>query len=270
MIRGVNAIYVDLIHGLLVHGEEVQTRNSVCKRTFGERVKFDRCPLVSVRKAAWKNALREMEWVLSGSTNLDSMHPDVHPWWKPWANEYGNIPYGYGDVLRWWGEDNFDQIGYLLNGIRGHPFSRRNVVTTWDTEKMASPECPITNCWGTVIQAFVDTVDRLHLVTYQRSADVICGLPHNWVQMWAFQTWLARRAEKQMGTLTWMGGDVHLYQAHYDLARMIVDRGSLTSPPIPEPPALVYLPSGEDFRADDFSLSGPYEPLIQDRAEMVV
>ena len=263
-----DAQYADILADILAVGSAVTTRNATCRRLFARVCRFDRTPLVTARRTAWKTALREMEFFLSGNgDDIGFAHPSVRPWWEPWADEYGEIPNNYGAALRGpSGYVGFDQIKYLVDGVAGHPFSRRNVVTTWDTEKMAAPETPITNCWGTVIQAFVEPDDSLHLVTYQRSADVVCGLPHNWIQMWAFLLWLARRGGRAPGTLTWVGGDVHVYPQHDDLARRIVAAAPSCSPP----PELVYVPTSDDFRADDFTLGGPYTPAIDERAEMVV
>jgi thymidylate synthase len=174
--------------------------------------------------------------------------------------------------------NTFDQIAYLVKGIKDHPYSRRNVITTWNTAEMADPECPITNCHGTVIQVFVDKKNKLHLVTYQRSVDVIVGMPHNIFQYWAFLMWLAHRGGREVGTLTWIGGDIHIYDTHKDLARRIVDLnntwklGRLThvfSTTI-DTLNLIYKPTSEEFLAEDFSLDGVYNPCIMDKAEMVV
>jgi thymidylate synthase len=259
--------YQDLLARLLYRGEIVTTRNSKVARSIAEVKTFDRTPLVCCRRTAWKNALREWEWFLSGSCNLRDLHPDVQSWWRPWANHNGDVFFNYSWQLRGFvGMEGrmCDQISYLVDGVKDHPYSRRNVITTWNTADMTSPDCPITNCHGTVIQAFVDTRNYLTLVTYQRSADVVCGLPHNWVQYWAFLLWLAHRGGREPRRLVWLGGDVHLYEVHKDLASEVIKVAPSTGP------ELVYTSTSEDFRADDFALDGPYHPRITTRAEMVI
>lgn len=262
-----NVQYARLVADVLARGERVLTRNAPALRLFGLRLAFGRTPLVSLRRTAWRNALREMEWFLSGSDNLNDLHPAVRAWWAPWADPAGRVAHNYGAQFRraaGHGGRVVDQLEALLAGVRDHPFSRRNLVTTWNAADMAAPETPITNCHGTVLQAFVGGDGALHLVTYQRSADVVCGLPHNWVQAWALLLWLASRCGRGVGSLVWLGGDVHAYECHLPLARRVA---AASAPP---PPGLVYAPSGEDFRADDFSLDGPYCPAVEERAEMVV
>lgn len=275
----VDAVYGELVEKIINDGETVTTRNATCKRIFAEKIVFRSTPLVGVRRTAWKNALREWEWFMSGSEDVNDLHPSVRSWWEPWATkgheflEDGVVNFNYSyQFRRFDGTSGYavDQIALLIDGIKNHPFSRRNVATTWNPKDMTSEFCTITNCHGTVIQAFVDGANRLHLVTYQRSADVVCGLPHNWIQYWAFLLWLAHRGDRDVGTLTWVGGDIHLYDAHHELADKIVR--TCTSYALKPTPELVYSrPDGEpEFKADHFAIAGNYMPLCEDRAEMIV
>jgi thymidylate synthase len=243
--------YGTLIADVLSAGDEIRTRNSVVRRLFARTARFAEAPLVSARRTAWRSALREMEWFLSGS----------------WADSGGRVRNNYGRMFRHshGAAGVVDQIALLLEGVRAHPSSRRNVITTWNTADMVAPETPITNCHGTVIQAFVDAGGGLHLVTYQRSADAVCGLPHNWIQYWAFLLWLAARSGRGVGSLTWVGGDVHVYREHWGLAgRIVAAAGTRRSP------GLRYEPSSPEFRADDFALAGDYAPALTDRAVLVL
>jgi thymidylate synthase len=258
--------YLRLLETVLsVAGELIETRNAKAYRIITWQERFTQTPLVSIRQTAWKSALREWEWFMSGSNDLKDLHHSVRPWWKPWADPDGRVPCNYSWQFRNW-NGFFDQIKHLVEGITHHPFSRRNVITTWNTNEMASPACPITNCHGTVIQAFVDLGNRLHLATYQRSVDVICGLPHNWIQYWAFLLWLAYSSASKPGSLIWIGGDVHIYQKHEGLAQRMLN----CERPYTLSPDLVYEPSGSTFRANDFRLDGLYAPIINERAEMIV
>lgn len=280
-------LYRELIRRCLA-GPRVTTRNSDCFRALAQVAVFDRAPLVGVRATAWKNCLREMEWFLTGSSNLNDLHERVRHWWAPWADESGEVANGYGTQLRAFmgGAEDYllaadlppyltasggqlwcDQVAYLIDSLTNHPYSRRAVATTWNTAEMVHPDTPITNCWGTVIQCAVDPADNgLELMTWQRSADVVVGLPANWLQMWAFGVWLGKRSGRPMKRLTWVGGDCHVYAAHEDLARRL----EALRPP--RQPGLVYDPPDgvEEFRADDFRLDGPYRPLVTERAEMIV
>jgi thymidylate synthase len=262
----VNQEYQSILGLLLANGVAIHTRNSEARRLIGWQSRFDKTPLVGVRKTAWKNCLREMEWILSGSSNIKDLHPAVHSWWEPWADKDGRVAFNYSEQLRHYGSHGvFDQIGYLVDGLKKHPYSRRNLITTWNTEQMVDPQCPITNCHGIVIHTFVEPDRSLHLLTYQRSVDTVCGLPHNWLQYWALLLWLASEATLRVGSLIWVGGDVHLYKVHEELAQRIIREDCPTTP------NLVHSPTEAGrFRADDFTLDGPYLVGITERAEMIV
>lgn len=283
----VNQAYTTLIEQTL-DGDKVCTRNSEVYRLPCHKTAvfcFDRTPLVSLRKTAWLNALREFQWMLSGSSFIRDLHASVHPWWKPWADKNtGEVLYNYSRQFRAFSGDcgQVDQIRLLVDGVRDHPNSRRNLITTWNAAEMASDQCPVTNCHNTVTQAFVDKHNRLHLKTYQRSVDVIVGLPCNWIQMWAFLQWLAFNTGREAGTLTWLGGDVHVYEQHTSLAEKICGAyyekwaekkgGELELRYRPVLDGLT-MPSDETeytFIAEDFVLAGEYDPIIKTRAEMVV
>lgn len=267
------------MHPSLTRGK-VFTRNANRTRLFMSQHVFTSTPLVSLRKTAWKTALREMEWFLSGSTRLEDAHPSVRKWWEVYSSKYmdGNsyVVFNYGQQFRASEgimESEFDQLKYLLDGIREHPFSTRNVITLWNTADMANPECPITNCHGTVIQAFVDDKMRLSLSMYQRSADLICGVPHNWIQYWAFLLYLAHHTGFAVGNLHWVGGDTHIYECHEEIA------GRMANLPLDsiKTPQMVYTPNPVEWKngqvppfwADDFYLDGEYAPLLTDSVEMV-
>lgn len=260
----INEIYADVIRACL-EGEQVTTRNSVCRRAVCLSQRFTSTPLVTSRRTAWKNALREMQWFLSGSDRLEDLHQDVRPWWSPWADEFGAVTYNYGVQFRRW-NGRFDQLAHFLDGLENHPFSRRHVMTTWNADQMAAADCPITNCHSTVIQAFCHADGTLSLKSYQRSADVVVGLPHNWIQTAALQLWLCARTRRRLGTLYYEAGDAHVYETHVPLARQILEATPHAFPP----PTLNYRPTSDVFLADDFSLDGKYVPVLEYRAEMIV
>lgn len=252
-------------------GDEIESRNSLCYRTDEEvSEKFTKTPLIGARKTCWKLALREWEWFMSGSNKLEDLHPSVRAWWEPWNGPEGTVFRNYSCQFRDFAGHgtSIDSIDTFIKGIKYNPFSRRNVITTWNTADMNNEKCLITNCHGTVIQAFVNNSGELSIKTYQRSADLICGVPHNWIQYWAFLLWVARLAGLRPASLVWIGGDVHIYEQHRDLALRIIKASPKETPE--NGPELIYKPTSEKFLADDFSLDGIYEYILNEKANMVV
>lgn len=162
-----------------------------------------------------------------------------------------------------------DQVSSMIDGVKNHPFSRRNIWTTWIPEDMESRIVNPTNCHNSLTQCFVDNNNKLHMTMVQRSADMMLGVPHNWIAQWAVLMWIANKCRRDVGTLTWIGLDNHIYPDHIDMAHVIHKkefelRGGYKIP------NLVYTPTSDEFKADDFSLDIKYEPIIKESLNMTV
>ena len=259
----IDQLYKCLVYDTIYAQDPVPGRNGLMYMFDSQKVEFDTTPLVSIRKTAWRCALQEMEWFLSGSVDINQLPPGPKKWWVPWANEEGHVPNSYGWQFRF--AHGVNQIGTVIEQIKEEPYSRRHVITTWDPSTMFDEETPLANCHGTVIQFFVTAEGTLNMTMYQRSGDLVCGVPHNWIQYWAFLMYVAHRTKKKVGWFTWMGGAVHVYEEHLELAQKIcrTDLPRAT-------PELLYVPSSTEFLAKDFALDGPYEPILCEKAEVII
>lgn len=235
--------YAFLLQDILRLNNVVETRNHSCYcNPFLDNVTFDSLPLITVRKTAWKLALTEMEWFMSG----DSKCPEkLAKWWAGQLDEKGNYQNGYATQFREAIYNNekyssyknydvemhswFDQISYILDGLKNHQHSRRLIMSSWNTGDMANitkynnnPQTPST-CHSTLIQFFVVN-GELHVKHYQRSADTLLGVPCNWVQHWALLTYFAFHSNLKVGSLTWVFGDAHIYneESHIEAANQII------------------------------------------------
>lgn len=268
--------YQNLIRQIHEEGDELETRNYRVKTCFDlDILTIVDTPLVTLRKTAWKKALRELEWFMSG----DSQCPDeLMDWWNGQLGPKNNYCFGYGDMLRWFPAalKPFDQIKYILNGLKLNPNSRRLCMTVWHPEKMAritelnkNPNTP-TCCHFSFVQYFVRN-HCLHAYHYQRSADVLLGLPHNLIQHWALLLYFAHHANLYVGNLRYQLGDAHIYQhpSHIEtVQRLLV---CATYPELDNSFELVYNPGYEEqsvedipvFKATDFVMAGTIpEPKV--------
>jgi thymidylate synthase len=275
--------YREIIREIVHRGDFVESRNSPVKSLIDCRhIVFRETPLVTWRKTAWKKAIREMEWFMSG----DSLCPDeLRDWWDGQLNRDGSYIGGYGDQLRSLSEDHmvdsgFDQVRYLLEGLRDHKNSRRLVISTWNTKDMSeitsyndNQKTP-TNCHGSIIQCHVRD-SKLHMTQYQRSADILLGVPHNWLQYFSLLLYLSHWSELEAGSLRWIFGDVHLYQeeSHIECAKQIMQYPVRF---IDKPPKLVYNPTVSwtgaipEFKASDFAMVGTVtDPIVTIRPKLL-
>ena len=215
-------IYINLLRAIKEEGDIRPSRNHPVQSHFGlPIVKFDSFPLVTVRRTAWKLAIKEMEWFLSGNPKCPD---DLLGWWRDQLSPAGYYYGGYGYQLRNF-NDWFDQVICLLESLNRHQNSRRLLLTTWNPADMSriaewndNDKTP-TTCHTTVAQFYV-CGGKLSMKSYQRSADMLLGAQHNWVQSWALLMWLAQRARLDVGTMQWIFGDAHIYQEDSHLATL--------------------------------------------------
>lgn len=259
-------------YGDLIEGRNAWTRSKIDVYP----LKFTSTPLVTLRGTAWYKAIQEWEWFMSGDAGCP---PHLLPWWQNQLSPDGCYYGGYGEQFRYSGrtEPGFDQIRALLEGAQQHPQSRRLILTSWNPAEMynitminRNPNTP-TCCHSTIAHLFIRN-HKLYMTSYQRSADLLLGVPHNWIQSWAFMLWLAYYLKVEIGHLWWIFGDAHIYQeqTHLDTATEIIRMANeLRYEGQKNPFCLHYAPLEEydltrvpPFRAEDFVMEGSVPPPV--------
>jgi len=280
--------YLDLLVRAWETGAPRTDRTGVGTRAlFGETLRFDLAdgtvPLLTTKRIAWKAALRELLWFLSGETNIRPLvEQGVHLWtdWpmaaharatgetltrdafearilgdEAFAARWGDLGPVYGKQWRrWTGPDGqpIDQIAALLTGLRTDPGSRRLLFTGWnvaDLPRMALPPCHMT------YQYFVEG-DRLHGLLFQRSCDIGLGLPFNLFEAAVMIHLFARHSGLAPGTLTWMGGDTHVYENH---GHLVATQRAREPRAFPRLCIAAARPDIDDYVFEDFAIEG-YDP----------
>jgi len=100
------------------------------------------------------------------------------------------------------------------------PNSRRMIVSAWNVaeiKNMSIPPCHL------LFQFYVDG-QFLSCQLYQRSCDVFLGLPFNLASYSLLMHMIAQQCNLRVGKFLWIGGDVHLYVNHINLARIQLSR----------------------------------------------
>lgn len=290
--------YLDLMADILARGDRRVDRTGVGTLSlFGAMMRFDlsdgTVPILTTKRVYWKMAVKEMLWFLSGGTNIQPLLKEKVTIWTDWplatyrretgeeisqadfekrivedddfAARWGELGPVYGKQWRRWvGADGreHDQIATLIKGLRETPASRRLLFHAWNVPElgaMALPPCHM------VYQYHVTSDGRLNGLMYQRSCDVLLGLPFNLTGAVALQAMLAQQAGLRLGEFVWMGGDVHLYLNHLDAAREQMARVPRALPRL----TLARQPDSIDaYRIEDFLIDGylPHPPIKADVA----
>ena len=261
--------YLTLLRHILDNGIDKSDRTGVGTRSvFGYQMRFDLedgFPLLTTKKLHLKSVIHELLWFLKGDTNIGYLKENGVRIWDEWADENGDLGPVYGAQWRSWPSPDggtIDQIDRVVRAIRTNPDSRRLIVSAWNpalVDEMALPPC------HALFQFYVAD-GRLSCQLYQRSADVFLGVPFNIASYALLTMMVAQVCGLKPGEFVHSFGDVHLYNNHFDQARLQLQR---------EPRALpiMHLNTAVDdifgFVYEDFALEG-YDPHPHIKAEVAV
>lgn len=203
--------------------------------------------LITSKKVAWRMALAEFYWMLSGSTkiaDLAAVNPAMADIWKAWAFEDGTIGPTYGAQYRNAGgsldngikenwQDVFgiqgrsygvDQLKQVVERLTETPDTRRAIISLWSAPELRAMALePCMALFQFSLRG--PNYDQLELHVYQRSADLMLGVPFDLFQASFLTHALARELTRTSGRritaskLTWSAGDVHIYANQFDAAQ---------------------------------------------------
>jgi thymidylate synthase len=293
------AQYLDLLEQVLEHGDRRVDRTGVgTLSVFGAMTRFNLAdgtvPILTTKRVYWKTSVKEMLWFLTGGTNIQPLLKENVRIWTDWpldryrketgdavsqsdfeqkiidddafAARWGELGPVYGKQWRrWLGPDGkeHDQIAALIKTIKTNPSSRRMLFHAWNVaeiDQMSLPPCHM-------VYQFHSTQDgRLSCLLFQRSGDLLLGVPFNWTGGAALLLMLAQQTGLTPGELIWVGGDVHLYLNHIEQARIQLQR---TPRQWPKMRLLRKPDSIDDYRIEDFEVDD-YDPHAAIKADVAV
>jgi thymidylate synthase len=255
--------YLDLLRHVRDHGASKGDRTGTgTKSVFGYQMRFDLAagfPLVSTKQLHLKSIIYELLWFLRGDTNVGYLRDHGVSIWDEWADEHGDLGPVYGKQWRSWptAGGNVDQLGNVVEQIKKNPNSRRLVVSAWNVgelDRMALLPC------HALFQFYV-AAGRLSCQLYQRSADVLLGVPFNIASYALLTHMVAQQCDLAVGDFVWTGGDCHLYLNHLAQADL-----QLSREPYPLPELLIRRrpPTLFDYDFPDFEIRNyRYHPPIK-------
>ncbi len=220
--------YTELLRDILENGVDDDDRTGTgTRKVTGRQVRFEadanNFPIVTKKKVVWNSLWTELVWFIQGKTNIDFLHKhDVHIW-DQWANENGELGPGvYGKMWRDW--NGTDQLQQVVNGLRENPTSRRHLVSAWNVDKIPKTNLPPCHLlYQFVSKPKIDGDERkLDIIITQRSADTYIGACFNWSSYATLLILISKITDHEPGEVIWNGGDVHLYQNHFEQARKVI------------------------------------------------
>ncbi len=246
--------YLDLMKHIMQNGADKTDRTGVGTRSiFGYQMRFDLSegfPLTTTKKLHLKSIIHELIWFLNGDTNIKYLNDNGVKIWDQWADEQGNLGPVYGYQWRSWPTPtgtHIDQIAQIIKQLKTSPDSRRIIVSAWnvaDVDQMVLPPC---HC---LFQFYVAN-GKLSCQLYQRSCDTFLGVPFNIASYALLTMMVAQVVGLEVGDFIWTGGDVHLYNNHFEQVSTQLAREPRKLPKMKLNPEVKDIFS---FTYDDFTL----------------
>lgn len=261
--------YQTLTRYILSHGTDKSDRTGTGTRSvFGYQMRFDLAdgfPLLTTKKLHLRSIIHELLWFLRGDTNIQYLKDNQVSIWDEWADENGDLGRVYGAQWRSWQAPNgrsIDQISQIIQQIKNNPDSRRIIVSAWnpaEVDDMALPPC------HALFQFYV-AEGKLSCQLYQRSADVFLGVPFNIASYALLTMMVAQVCDLQVGEFIHTLGDAHIYNNHFEQAKLQLMREPRRLPTMKINPEIKDLFA---FTFDDFELLD-YDPHPHIKAEVSV
>lgn len=278
--KHVDSQYLNLLRAILEQGVKKSDRTGVGTTSiFGHQMRFplDKgFPILTTKKVHFKSVAMELLWMLSGDTNIKFLKDNNVKIWDQWADEKGDLGPVYGFQWRHFDGDyhgirlgfphpssrGTDQIKDAVDQLKNNPDSRRIIVSAWNPNHVSWQSLPPCH---TLFQLYVAN-GKLSCHLYQRSADVLIGVPFNIASYALLTHMFAQVAGLQVGDFIHSFGDVHIYNNHIEQVKEQLSRD-------PRPmPTLELNPNVTDifqFKYEDFKLVG-YDPHPAIKADVAV
>lgn len=238
--------YLLLIRQVLSEGAIRKNRTGVNAKTIiGAIFKHDMnkgFPLLTTKKVAFKSVKVELEFFIKGYSDKNWLQERGCTIWDEWCNpekipsdltgeerkerqkkesDLGPI---YGVQWRNFSHDQkvqgVDQLKQAIEKLKKDPNDRRIIVTAWNPlqlSKMALPPCH-------VLFHLTTLEGRLNLTWFQRSCDLMLGIPFNIASYGLLLHLIAKTTNLKEGQLVGMLSDVHIYENHLDGAKVQLER----------------------------------------------
>lgn len=213
--------YVPLIEKIMTKGEARDTRAGKAFSIFGETLEIDtkEFPILKGRKMYYKSVLGELAAMLKGAETVQEFQDLGCNYWDEFADKEGKLVLDYGTA--WLDFNGVNQLKILVDTLKTNPNDRRMIISGWRPDRLKELSLP---CCHLLYQWYVREGKYLDMIWYQRSVDVMIGLPSDIIFAAVWNMLLANTCGYESGTIKFILGDTHIYGNHYFEARRYIEQ----------------------------------------------
>lgn len=232
--------YLDLMRHVRATGSMKGDRTGTgIQSVFGYQMRFnlqEGFPLLTTKKLHLRSILHELLWFLKGETNIKYLVDNGVSIWNEWATPEGELGPVYGEQwVSWKGAngETINQIAEIIKEIKTNPNSRRLIVSAWNPALLPDPKVapeinaanglqalPPCHC---LFQFYVND-GKLSCQLYQRSADILLGVPFNIASYALLLMMVAQVCDLEPHEFVHTLGDAHLYSNHFEQVETQLER----------------------------------------------
>jgi len=207
------ADYANLIREVMRDGDDRPTRNAPTRAVFGKiltvhELEWGQFPILCGRRMYPKGVFGELAAFLKGPKTIEDFNEEGCNYWDKFGDADGNINIDYGNS--WLDFNGVNQLEGVLDSLATDPNGRRHIISGWIPSNIHNLTLP---CCHLLYQWYVND-NKLEMIWYQRSVDVMVGLPSDIILAATWNVLMADQLNLQPGKLVFMLGDTHIYKSH--------------------------------------------------------
>jgi thymidylate synthase len=251
-------------------GKEINTIDLMGAPTIRFNLLENGAPFITERNIAgfWRSAVGELFGFINGARTQRELELFGCKWWKLWLTEQkcakrgletGDLgPGSYGAAFANFPTvegESFNQFEEITKQMQQRPELKTHFISPWIPQYTIrnsdhQQKVVVAPCHGWVHFEIVE--DKLSMVMFQRSCDVLIGCPSNWVQYSALLLAMSEVLNLQPYEFIHMISNAHVYENQMPWVEEILERESSAFPTL----KLVRKHKRiSDYRNSDFELS---------------
>ncbi len=226
--------YINVLECLL-NKDRIENRNGKTYSDFGKELVFDLTntfPLITTKKCFMRGIFEELKFFVSGCTNTKILEDKgINIWKLNTQDTNGEMGPMYGYQWRNYNGEGKDQLTKVINDIKDSiktgVYSRRILMTSYNP--LQAEQGVLYPCHGIVLQFYVQN-GTLSCAMYQRSCDVLLGLPFNIASYSLLLLYISSVCKLRANKMHIYLADYHLYAVHEEQAKEQITRIPYTFP----------------------------------------